>query len=308
MPGSRDRLHVVKQGGGAPAVILEAGISATSLSWSLVQPRIAALATCYSYDRAGLGWSSASDHTCVLAEIVENLHAWIVHQEIPKPYILVGHSFGGYVVSAYAHRFAGEMAGLVLVDPITPDEWLNPTPAQRRRLRRAVWFTRSGAVLASIGVVRFCLWLLHFEKGSDESTGRGWLRKIATATDAGRRIQDEVKKLSPEIRRLIRLHWSSPGFFWTMANYIRALPVCAAELSGKTLPSDLPVTVLSGGHQPEDRLAEHAAIAKRAQMGRHLVSSKSAHWIQFDEPELVSDAVQAMIASFEERRQPKAFF
>ena len=53
------RLHVHCSGAGWPAVILEAGIAASSLSWTLVQPRVAEFSRACSYDRAGLGWSDA---------------------------------------------------------------------------------------------------------------------------------------------------------------------------------------------------------------------------------------------------------
>jgi pimeloyl-ACP methyl ester carboxylesterase len=36
---------------------------------------------------------------------------------VKSPYVLVGHSLGGAIVEVYAHRYANEMAGLVLVDP-----------------------------------------------------------------------------------------------------------------------------------------------------------------------------------------------
>src|SRR3954447_2866215 len=55
--GPGRRLHVRCSGQGEPAVILESGIAASSLSWALVQPRIAEITRVCSYDRAGLGWS-----------------------------------------------------------------------------------------------------------------------------------------------------------------------------------------------------------------------------------------------------------
>ena len=38
-------VHVQQIGGGAPAIVLEAGIAASSLNWSVLQPQLAALAT-----------------------------------------------------------------------------------------------------------------------------------------------------------------------------------------------------------------------------------------------------------------------
>ena len=51
------RLHVICAGDGAPGVLFESGIAASSLSWSRVMPQIAEFTRACAYDRAGLGWS-----------------------------------------------------------------------------------------------------------------------------------------------------------------------------------------------------------------------------------------------------------
>ena len=56
------RLHVDIAGQGSPWVVLEAGIAASSLSWSLVVKKIAGFATVVTYDRAGFGWSDPAPH------------------------------------------------------------------------------------------------------------------------------------------------------------------------------------------------------------------------------------------------------
>lgn len=53
------RLHLHAMGDSGPTIILDAGIGASSLSWSLVQPLAARFARVYAYDRAGYGWSDA---------------------------------------------------------------------------------------------------------------------------------------------------------------------------------------------------------------------------------------------------------
>ncbi len=58
--GAGRRLHARCSGRGDPAVVLESGIAASSLSWTLVQPRVAEFTRVCSYDRAGLGWSDAA--------------------------------------------------------------------------------------------------------------------------------------------------------------------------------------------------------------------------------------------------------
>jgi pimeloyl-ACP methyl ester carboxylesterase len=286
------RMHVKQMGNGFPAVVLEAGIAASTLNWSLLQPLLARKMATYSYDRAGFGWSVAGNAGCSLTEIANNLHATLAALDLPRPYILVGHSFAGLILREYSLRFPDEIAGIVLIDPLTPEEWLTPTPAQRWMLRRGIWFSRTGGVLATFGVVRACLWLL--QRGNP-STPRGVLKMFgAKATETVERILRELTKLPPDVMRVIRARWSNPRFFWTMADYIRSLPQCSGETVARNFPAHLPVTVLSGAHQSPERLREHAAIAAHSRNGRHIIAEKGAHWIHLDQPELVVEAVTEM--------------
>lgn len=288
-------VHVQQVGAGLPAIVLESGIAATSLNWSILQPQLATLASVYSYDRAGLGWSTPSRDNCQISTMADELHEWMSALRIPKPYVLVGHSFGAYVLRVYSQRFSNEIAGIILVDPLTPEEWINPDRLQRRQIRRAVWFSRAGAVVSALGVLRFCLWLL--QRGNNSVPRRVLGSFGSNAKDTVERILSELAKLPPATVRLIRERWGHPKFFLVMARYIQALPACAAEVSGRDIPSRIPVTVISGAHQAGVRLAEHKAIAAHSQRGRHIVAAKGAHWVHLDQPELIVEAFREMAAA-----------
>src|SRR5262245_8781538 len=113
------RLHVSCSGTGSPVVLLESGIAASSLSWAAVQPRIAAFTRVCSYDRAGLAWSEPASSPRTFERMVDELEAVLAKIAPHERYILVGHSFGSFLVSAYAASHRGRVAGLVLVDPAT---------------------------------------------------------------------------------------------------------------------------------------------------------------------------------------------
>jgi pimeloyl-ACP methyl ester carboxylesterase len=287
-----DDLHVQILGQGAPAVIFESGIANSSLSWSVVQPELAKETTTYSYDRAGLGWSARHGGRCSLRGIVGDLHALLDRLSVPRPVVLVGHSFGGYIARYYAYLFPTEVAGLVLVDPASPEEWMNPDREQRRRLRRAIFFTRAAGVLAWFGIVRFGLWLLLLRK--KETPG-----PVSRFSQTLERIRSELRKVPPEVVPFICAHWSRPRFYRGMAAHLRALPECAQAVSTCPAPKGIAVTVLSGAHQPRERLAEHAAIATR-----HIIAANSAHFIYLDEPELVVRAVREVLHALQ-IAQPK---
>src|SRR5689334_7801814 len=154
-------MHVQQSGSGSPPVILEAGIAASSLNWSILQPQLARLTSTYSYDRAGLGWSTHGSYACTLQRMSDGLHEMVGAAGIATPYVLIGHSYSAYIIRLYAQRFPEELAGVILVDPLTPEEWIKPKRFQRWRLRRGAWFSRAGGVLGALGVVRFSLWLLQ---------------------------------------------------------------------------------------------------------------------------------------------------
>jgi pimeloyl-ACP methyl ester carboxylesterase len=217
-----------------------------------------------------------------------DLHELVTALNLPRPYVLVGHSYAAYILRVYAQRFPDELSGIILVDPLTPEEWIKPRRFQRWQLRRGVWFSRAGAALGSIGVNRFCLWLL--QRGNSAVPSRVLSAFGARASETGHRILGELAKLPPETVRLIRERWSHAEFFLTMARYIRTLPATAAEASQSQIPAHIPVTVISGAHQPPVRMAEHQAIAAHSLHGRHLVAANSAHWIHLDQPELIVEA------------------
>ena len=119
----KTRLHLHEQGQGSPVVILESGIGATSLSWAVLQPKIAEFTKVVSYDRAGLGWSTHASGRRTVSGMVDELHCLLSEAQVKPPYVLVGHSFGGLLVRAYASTYPSEVAGLVLVDPVSVLAW-----------------------------------------------------------------------------------------------------------------------------------------------------------------------------------------
>jgi pimeloyl-ACP methyl ester carboxylesterase len=276
--------HVRHVGDRGPVVVFEAGIAASSANWSKVQSELAASARTYSYDRPGFGWSAPRRGTCSLKTLTDDLHALIRAMGVPCPVVLAGHSFGTYIVRVYAHRFPKDVAGLVLVDPVTPEEWMNPGWRGRVRLGRAVFFAHVASALAAVGLARLGLWGLLRRGGGQAGPVLGLSRTM-------RRIAGEVAKLPPELVPALRASWSEPRFFTTLAAYVRSMPAFAAEAARQPIPAGLPVIVLSGAHQSPERLAAHRALATR-----HVVIEGSAHWIHLDQPRLVADAVREVAA------------
>jgi pimeloyl-ACP methyl ester carboxylesterase len=282
------RLHVRCAGRGSPVVLLESGIAASSLSWTVVQPAIAALTRVCTYDRAGLAWSDAASCPRTFNRIVEELSAVLDAVAPGDRYVLVGHSFGSFVVQAYAARHPHRVAGLVLVDPAI--EWLVVTPERARLLRGARQLSRVGAGLAHVGVVRACLTLLT--RGAPGAP-RGFVRIFGpTAARTLERLVGEVRKLPPHVHPVVQAHWCQPKCFHAMADHLRVLEQESAAIAAIYPPPDVPITVISGGDRPRALLEAHRGLAEASPAGRHLVAARSTHWVPFDEPGLIVQAVR----------------
>lgn len=112
-----------------PAIIFENGIGSDLHDWNKVTDQISAFAPVLFYDRAGIGTSDKLFKMPTVESVNQNLHAMLAELKISPPYILVGHSFGGVYIRAFAGRYPNEIAGLVFIDPAdfteTKNDWNN---------------------------------------------------------------------------------------------------------------------------------------------------------------------------------------
>lgn len=111
------QMHLNCTGTGGPTVVMDAGLGGWSLDWDAVQPAIARFTRVCSYDRSGLGWSELGIAPGDGQHAVDELHSLLSNGGESGPFVLVGHSNGGLRVILYAHAYPQEVAGVVLVDP-----------------------------------------------------------------------------------------------------------------------------------------------------------------------------------------------
>lgn len=115
------RLHLTCVGTGSPTVVIEYGWGDSSASWSRsVQPEVARTTRVCTYDHAGTGWSEAGPMPRTSWQLAQELHTLLRRGQVPGPYVLVGHSLGGATVRVFAHEYAADVAGVVLIDSMSP--------------------------------------------------------------------------------------------------------------------------------------------------------------------------------------------
>ena len=148
------KLHLDCRGSGGPTVVLEPGLGETSVMMAgWVAPAVAETTRVCVYDRAGRGWSESAAAPQDGTTVATDLHTLLARAGEPGPYVLAGHSAGGIYVLNFARLFPQDVAGVVLLDSMYPQQYT----------RMASWpgfytmFKRASAVmtpLSRLGVNR----------------------------------------------------------------------------------------------------------------------------------------------------------
>jgi pimeloyl-ACP methyl ester carboxylesterase len=109
-------IHIHCVGNGQPTVIIDAGLGDDSTDWQQIQLAAANETTVCVYDRPGYGWSDFGPKPRSSLRIASELNKVIQKAHLQGPFILVGHSFGGFNMRVFASQYPQSVAGLVLVD------------------------------------------------------------------------------------------------------------------------------------------------------------------------------------------------
>lgn len=117
------RLHIDCRGEGSPTVVLLSGAGVPSSYWWLVQTELAKANRVCAYDRAGYAWSDTGTDDMSPRGQVQDLKLLLEGAGIEPPYVLVGHSYGGYIARLYTQTHPGEVIGLVMVDAAHEEQY-----------------------------------------------------------------------------------------------------------------------------------------------------------------------------------------
>ncbi|CAM4918563.1 unnamed protein product [Rotaria socialis] len=106
--------------------------------WSLNLDQLCLDRPVYAFDLPGFAHSSrpvfSRDPIEAESQFVEMIEEWRINMGLNGPFIILGHSFGGFLTAAYAIRYPKYIVQIVLVDPWgfghKPDNW-QTSPMQR---------------------------------------------------------------------------------------------------------------------------------------------------------------------------------
>ena len=262
------RLHINCTGEGSPTVVIESGWGDFSAAWGWVQPEVAKTTRVCTYDRAGMGWSEASPQPRTAREFAKELHTLLEKANVPGPYVLVGHSLGGYTMLVYAHDYPEEVYGLVLIDAqdLPASDGAAPKPALKPGRNSLP------SLLARIDVVRL----------------------LAAPLDA-------IKNLPEGDKQAYTAYAVAPRSAQTFLDEGRGMSEGGAQARAVTSLGALPLIVLSRGKdQDAKHTAAQADLIQLSTNSQQFFADQSGHSIHIEQPEA---AVAAIVKMVEQVRQ-----
>jgi len=264
------RLHIDCVGTGSPAVVLDAGLSGSSLDWSLVQSELGRSTRVCAYDRAGMGWSDPGPQPRTPGQIARELHTLLTNAGIAGPYVLVGHSLAGKNVRMFALQHPDQVAGMVLVDARSEYVDANTSPAEVEAFQQNIAAQASQFRLGrSVGLVR----LIGASLWGGPAMPRATRTEGVLLTTSQRAVDAQTAE---------------------------GLERAADDVQLQAAPAlgDRPLIVLAS--EQNMTATPYWAEAQRRQAalstnGRLIVPAGSGHAIHWEQPTLVIDAVRQVI-------------
>ena len=282
-------------------VVLDSGSGVPALGWILVQPEVAKFARVCSYDRAGYGWSDPGPEPRTSSEIAKELKALLDAAGERPPYVMVGHSFGGFNVRVFAGLYPGEVAGVVLVEGSHEDEdhrmaELLPPSVMEREAKADLWNERIGRIIRPVRV-RFGIERLRLETGW-ETPRYGTLQSTRLPKD----LREELLYLRQQDK-----------FGKAVAAEGNAFQESILEVRRAGALGDRPLIVLTAGnpYDPDPILTKEQSDklknvwiyelqlqeAHLSTRGKQIIVPDSTHMIPIDRPDSVVSAIHEVWSS-----------
>lgn len=281
------RIELDCRGSGAPIVVLVHGLDARGvMAWTAVHDSIARTTRTCAYSRAGVMHSDPAPGAFTPEGVASDLHLALEKAGERGPYVMVGHSLGGPYLMIFTKRYPGDVAGVVFVDASHPD--------QIKRLEK-VLPARGQPSTAPLKIVSALEW-----------TGAPRLLMPTTTTAAPHESQADARA--------------------TAAYSVTGLPSVLKEAAGIPATLDAAGTFRQLGARPmvvltamkpmpavvRERMKitpEQAALqqaewksmaddeASWSSRSVHRLVDDASHYIQFDRPDVVIEAVRSVVDS-----------
>jgi pimeloyl-ACP methyl ester carboxylesterase len=273
------KMHLICLGKGGPTVILDAGAGGWSIHWFEVQKELSKFTRVCSYDRLGLGWSDLGEMPRTVRKDAQDLHQLLQKSGEKAPFILAGHSYGGYIARVYYDMFPENIAGIALIDSAHEKQW-EALPGLQQMLQ----FGISAA------------------KGNLEKAKQGKLKK-----------KDFPMGVTPQLLPIYQAQMLETKTHQTGVSVLENTLENAKEVEKTKKLGNLPLLVLSAGNSfasfientetnrpmletlNKGWLEMQSDLAKLSANSQHIVSQKDLHWFTVQNPKLIAANLMLLI-------------
>jgi len=267
------KIHLNIRGEGNVTVICDAGLSGTSLGWSLVQAEASKFARVCSYDRAGYAWSDPSPSERTSLNIARELYALLKKAEISGPYILVGHSFGGANMLIFADLYPVDTFGVILVDSVHED-MLKESSSSQSIFDTFVNYPQFQWFLSVIG----------------------YKRLIGPSQE----IKKMFKPLPAQIQASYIAQMNKTLYTKTVNREMDGLYKSLLQLEERKICLQCPLTVITAGifsnsEEEKNWKSLQKKLLIKSTISKHIIAENSDHMINHHQPEVIVEAIRKMI-------------
>jgi pimeloyl-ACP methyl ester carboxylesterase len=298
-------MHINCTGAGSPTVLMDAGLGGWSTDWSEVQPVVARSTRVCTYDRPGMGWSSPSPEPRDARHAVDELQTLLASANIGGPLVLVGHSNGGLRMLLYAADHRQDVVGLVLVDP---------TPIASDEEQFAALSPNEQVELSALSSTE----QKQHEDGGlqlDDLIQAAQPFGVARLLSDGALASTIYPHLRADLRPSFRAGVNNGSFMSTVSAESQQRQASIGQVRRIGTLGDLPLVVLASTNaasfygdpvpiELSGRVSDlmqvmldssRLAIAHLSSVGRVQKVARSGHYIQFDRPDAVIQAIEDML-------------
>lgn len=274
------KMHYLKDGQGGPTVVFETAFDpAGHLQWYHIQQDLPKNYTTFSYDRSGILWSERGTSQKTGEKIAEELHLLLEKVNAPKPYILVGHSFGGMLTRFFVKKYPQDVAGVILVDSQYPEDEKFLSPQMHKMVNQGLpgGFLKFANTFGAARLMFKNMFPATAEYTFQNSVMPALLYKSADAT---LEEQDHMKAVKAEAAA-VRSFGSVPLYVITAGDQTRY----DSFIKDQKLKNEM----LEAWDKMQKDLLNLSSDSKQ------IIVPNSGHYINQDQPKAIEDAVNDMV-------------
>ena len=152
------KLHINPTGvkDSKPTLVIEGGCGMATEYYHWLSEGLKDSMRVVRYDRAGIGYSEASNTPRTPETIARELHQLLQEAGESPPYILAGHSLGGPYIRVFAELYPDEVVAMVFLDATHPKraEKISSIPEESSwKWKLYISFQKGQVVLADMGIL-----------------------------------------------------------------------------------------------------------------------------------------------------------